>query len=133
MTVLEVFRLMAAEYSFVDDDTVLQWAELTAPLVSQKRFGKLYEQGVALLTAHRMKMAGVSGGQTEAGSSGLQMGIADTLRVASYSEGSTSISFNSAVSAGASDAELALTEYGVQFMNLRSMVIIPIRCSGEVR
>ena len=86
-----------------------------------------------MLTAHRMKRAGVSGGQTEAGSSGLQMGIADTLRVASYSEGSTSISFNSAVSAGASDAELALTEYGVQFMNLRSMVIIPIRCSGEVR
>lgn len=133
MTVLEVFRLMAAEYSFVDDDTVQQWAELTAPLVSRKQFGKLYEQGVALLAAHRMKMAGIGGGQTEEGGGGLQMGIADTLRVASYSEGSTSISFNSAVSTGAADAELALTEYGVQFMNLRRMVIIPIRCSGEVR
>ena len=75
MTVLEVFRLMAVEYSYVDDDTVQQWAELTAPLVSRKQIGKLYEQGVALLTAHRMKVAGVSGGQTgqveESG--GLQM------------------------------------------------------------
>ena len=135
MTVLEVFRLMAVEYSSVDDDTVQQWAELTAPLVSRKQFGKLYEQGVALLTAHRMKVAGVSGGQTgqveESG--GLQMSIADTLRVSSYSEGSTSISFSNAVLTGSADSELTLTEYGVQFMKLRSMVIIPIRCSGEVR
>ena len=40
------------------DAKVSQWLELTAPLISKRVFGKLYDQALALLTAHRLKMAG---------------------------------------------------------------------------
>lgn len=131
MKAIEYIRLIGKEFASVNDSELELWVEMIRPMVSKKQFGKLYEQGIAFLTAHRMKMAGVGGGQAEEG--GLQMGIADTLRVASYSEGSTSISFNNAAAAGTADAELALTEYGIQYMNLRRLVIVPIRCSGEAR
>lgn len=131
---LNVFRLVASEFDGVDDDTVCLWFDLTAPLVSRKLFGKLYDQAVALLTAHRMKLSGKYEDETDGSGEGLQIGsIADTMRVSSYSEGSTSVSFNNSVSTLEKDADLALTTYGTQYLSLRRLVIIPIRCSGEVR
>lgn len=131
MTVLEAFRLLVAEFSVLPDETVLQWAELTLPLISKKQFGKLYEQAAALLTAHRMKLGGLEVGGA-AGREGLSYSVGDTLRVASYSEGDTSISFNSAAATTGTDADLLLTSYGVQYLALRRLAVIPIRCSGEV-
>ena len=61
MTVLEAFRMMAAEFGQVPDETVEQWITLAGPLVSKKRFGPLYVQAVALLAAHKMKLAGFGG------------------------------------------------------------------------
>ena len=130
--ILDIFRILAAEFASVEDHTVLQWIDLTTPMVSRKQFGNLYEQAVALLAAHRMKIAGCGEDQS-AGEGGLQLGIGDTLRVSSYSEGETSISFNSSAASTLSDAELALTAYGMQYLSLRRMVIMPIRCSGEGR
>lgn len=130
--ILDVFRIVAAEFASVADNTVLQWIDLTAPMVSRKLFGVLYEQAVALLAAHRMKIAGCGEDQT-AVEGGLQLGIGDTLRVSSYSEGETSISFNSTSVSTLADSELTLTAYGVQYLSLRRMVIMPIRCSGEGR
>lgn len=131
---LNVFRLVASEFDGVDSDTVCQWLDLTAPLISRKLFGKLYDQALALLAAHRMKLSGKYEDETEGGGEGLQIGsIADTMRVSSYSEGSTSVSFNNSVSTLEKDADLALTTYGTQYLSLRRLVIIPIRCSGEVR
>lgn len=131
---LNVFRLVASEFDGVDSDTVCLWFDLTAPLISRKLFGKLYDQALALLTAHRMKLSGKYEDAAEEGGEGMQIGsIADTLRVASYSEGSTSVSFNNSVSTLEKDADLALTTYGTQYLSLRRLVIIPIRCSGEVR
>lgn len=128
-SVLKVFRLVAAEFSTVQDDTVEGWLELTAPMVSRKRFGKLYSQALALLAAHRMKL---SGSYDAAGENGPSIGsLADTLRVASYTEGSTSVSFNSSVSLASNDAELTLTGYGTQYLTLRNMVIMPITSAGE--
>lgn len=133
-TILSVFRLVASEFSGVDDETVCLWFDLTAPLVSRKQFGKLHDQAVALLAAHRMKMSGKYEGSSEDGGEGIQIGsIAETLRVSSYSEGSASVSFNNSVSLLEKDADLALTTYGTQYLSLRRQVIIPIRCSGEVR
>lgn len=131
--ILDVFRLVASEFSGVDDETVCLWLDLTKPLVSQKLFGKLYSQAVALLTAHRMKLSGkYEDASAEEG--GMQIGsIADTLRVSSYSEGSASVSFNNGVSLMEEDADLALTIYGTQYRTLKRQVIIPIRCSGEAR
>ena len=100
--------------------------------VSKKRFGKLYDQALALLTAHRMKLSGAFDAASEEGGSSIGS-LADTLRVASYTEGSTSISFNNGVSLAANDAELTLTGYGTQYLSLRRMVIMPITSAGEAR
>ena len=126
MTVIEIFRLVATEFKALDDDKVIAWSELTAPLISKKVFGKLYDQALALLTAHRLKMAGY--GDSTYGT------VGDTLRIGSYSEGETSVSFT--VNQGTNllvDAELALTPYGLEYLSLRRLVVIPIRSAGEAR
>ena len=126
MTVIEIFRLVATEFKALDDDKVMAWSELTAPLISKKVFGKLYDQALALLTARRLKMAGY--GDSTYGT------VGDTLRIGSYSEGETSVSFT--VNQGTNllvDAELALTPYGLEYLSLRRLVVIPIRSAGEAR
>lgn len=124
MTALQIFRLVATEFAELTDEIVDMWLELTKPMVSKKRFGKLYEQALALLTAHRLKMAGY--GDNSLGT------VGDSLRVGSYSEGETSVSFtvNQATNLSA-DAELALTPYGLEYLSLRRLVIISIRSAGE--
>ena len=126
MTVIEIFRLVATEFKDLDDEKVMAWSELTAPLISKKVFGKLYDQALALLTAHRLKMAGY--GDSTYGT------VGDTLRIGSYSEGETSVSFT--VNQGTNllgDAELAPTPYGLEYLSLRRLVVIPIRSAGEAR
>lgn len=134
MTDLEVFRLVTSEFASVPDETVDAWLDLTRPMVSKKQFGKLYQQCVALLTAHRMKLSGnYEAADEESGTSSSTLGsIADTLRVSSYSEGDSSISFSGGASASEQDSEYALTVYGTQYLSLRHMVVIPIHCSGEM-
>ena len=124
MTALELFRLVATEVSSMKDAKVSQWLELTAPLISKRVFGKLYDQALALLTAHRLKMAGY--GDNSYGT------VGDTLRIGSYSEGETSIGFtvNQATNLLV-DAELTLTPYGLEYLSLRRLVVIPIRSAGE--
>lgn len=118
------FRLMATEFADLKTDVVEAWMELTEPLISRKVFGKLYDQALALLTAHRLKMAGY--GDTTLGT------VGDTLRIGSYSEGETSIGFT--VSQGTNllvDADLALTPYGLEYLSLRRLVVISVRSAGE--
>ena len=55
--IITIFKIVASEFKDIPDNTVGSWIKLTSPLVSKKRFGNLYEQALALLTAHRMKMA----------------------------------------------------------------------------
>ena len=121
---IKYFRLMATEFADLSDDTVEAWFELTAPLIGKKVFGKLYDQALALLTAHRLKMAGY--GDTSYGT------VGDTLRIGSYSEGETSVGFT--VNQGTNlmaDAELALTPYGLEYLTLRRLVVIAVRSAGE--
>ena len=131
---LEIFRVVASEFGTVDDATVGVWLDLTAPLVSRKRFGEVHGQALALLTAHRMKTAGV-GSESGAGVSGLDDigGVGAAFKVASYSSGGESISFNSGVltSTPGADAEYAQTVYGVQYLTLRGLYMIPILNSAE--
>ena len=126
MTAIEIFRLIATEFKTVPDESLEKWLELTAPYISKRRFGRLYDQALALPTAHRMKMAGY--GDSSYGT------VGDTLRVGSFSEGETSIGFttNQATNLLA-DGELALTPYGLEYLSLRRMVIIPIRSAGEAK
>ena len=121
---LKIFRTVATEFKDMKAAAIRQWLELTAPLISKKVFGELYDQALALLTAHRMKMAGL--GDTSLGT------VGDTLRVASYSEGETSINFSVSQATNLlPDADLVLTPYGLAYLYLRRLVVIPIRSAGE--
>lgn len=136
-TALQIFRIVAPEFNDIPDDDVLNddgtlkqagvstYIDLYSDLISKKKFGSLYEKALAYLTAHKMKMQGL--GETEAAGK-----IADALRVSSYSEGETSISFSTNQATNLqNDAEYALTIYGIEFLNLRRLVVIPIINAGE--
>lgn len=139
MTALQIFRIVAQEFAAIpDDDTVDEetgattigvntYLELYADQISQKRFGNLYEKALAYLTAHKLKMQGL--GSDKDGGIGT---IADALRVSSYSEGETSISFGTSQAANLEvDGEYALTIYGIEFLAIKRSVIVPIINAGE--
>lgn len=127
MTVIEVIRLIGNEFSAMDDATLGNWIELVTPMVSKKQFGTLYDQALAYLVCHKLKMSGH--GDNPLGDLGT-IGIG--FAVGSVSEGGSSISFVANQSSNlATDAELGLTAYGVQYLQLRRSVIVPIHCGGE--
>ena len=127
MTAMEIIRLTGGEFENVDDAVIEKMMEIVRPMVSRKQFGKLYEQGLAYLVCHKLKMAGF--GENPLGKLGT-IGIG--FAVGSVSEGGSSVSFGANQSSNlAADAELGLTVYGVQFLQLRRSVIVPIHCSGE--
>ena len=132
-SVLDIVRLVAGEFGDIPDDEVQKWIDFCAPMVSRKRFSNLYEQALAFLTAHNMKLSSV--GQVQ-GDDPLaevaEIGVAGLMRVGSYSEGGTSLSFNTNVSQYTmTDAELSLTPYGMRFLSIRRMRILPIVSAGE--
>lgn len=124
MEALEIFRMVAQEFVEIADDEVHKWIELVKPIVSEKRFGKMYNQALALLAAHRLKMAGKGDNTTGK--------IDDMMRVNSYSEGDISVGYSVSQNVNANvDAEYALTAYGLQYLSLRRLVIVPIISAGE--
>ncbi len=125
MEALQIFRLVAKEFEAISDEEIKTFMELYSDQISKKRFGKSYDKALAYLTAHKLKMSGY--GDIDATGN-----IADSLRVSSYSEGETSISFSTNQGANLqSDAEFALTIYGLEFLTLRRNVIIPIISASE--
>ena len=127
MTAIKIIRLIGEEFKGVTDDTLEKWIEIVRPMVSRKQFGKLYEQALAYLVCHKLKMAGF--GDNPLGKLGT-IGIG--FAVGSVSEGGSSISFGANQSSNlAADAELGLTVYGVQYLHIRRSVIVPIHCGGE--
>ena len=128
MTAIEIIRLIGTEFASVKEENLEKWIEVVRPMVSKKQFGKLYEPGIAYLVCHKLKMAGH--GENPLGDIGT-IGIG--FAVGSVSEGGSSISFGANQSSNlAADAELGLTVYGVQYLQLRRSVIVPIHCSGEI-
>ena len=127
MKAIQYIRLIGKEFISMTDAELHLWVEMVRPMVSRKQFGKLYEQAIAYLVCHKLKMAGY--GENPLGDMGA-IGIG--FAVGSVSEGGSSISFGANQSSNlATDAELGLTAYGVQFLQIRRMVIVPIHCSGE--
>lgn len=126
MTVIDMIRIIGPEFSKVNDEVVSQYVEIVRPMVSRKQFGNLYKQGLSYLVCHKMKMAGL--GESPLGELGA---IGVGFAVGSVSEGGSSVSFGANQTSNlAADAELGLTAYGVQYLQLRRSVIIPIHCSG---
>lgn len=127
MDAFDIIQQTMKEFEKVPPETIKVFISLAEPLVSKKRFGGLYPQALAYLTAHKLKMSGY-GTQSGIGT------IADSLRVSSYSEGEASISFSTNQQSNLQkDAEYALTTYGLQFLTLRRKCIVPIVSAGEVR
>ncbi len=128
MTALKAFRIIATEYKDIEDKEVKQYIEFTRPMVSRKRYGALYSRALALLAAHYMKMNGIQG---TGGSELSQISGAASFGIASYTEGSTSISFsNTSATPGNSDSTYESTIYGTQYLSLRRM-LPSIICGGE--
>lgn len=138
MDALQIFRLVAPEFSDIPDNDVLNpsggvdtygvntYLDLYKDQISQKRFGSFYNKALAYLTAHKLKMNGF--GNTENGT------IAESLRFSSYSEGETSVSFASSQQTNLGvDGEFALTVYGLEYLNLRRNSIISIVSAGEAQ
>ena len=57
-TALGIFRIIAPEFQAVKDEVVEKYLVITEPFVSKSKFGRVYEQALALLVAHRMKLPG---------------------------------------------------------------------------
>ena len=131
-SVLATFRMIAPEFEKTHNKIVNAWIALTEPLVSKKRFGNLYIQALAFLTAHRMKMSGMDIQDEKTKEQLDKIGILLRSGVGSFSEGQTSISLNHSTGSSEED-ELALTEYGLQFLSLRRKRIVPIVSSAESR
>lgn len=126
MTTLEHIRLYGPEFKDVVNEDVEKWIEVVKPMVSKKKFRKLYESALAYLVCHKMKMAGY--GENPLGDLG---GIGVGFGLSSVSEGGSSISFGANQSTNlAQDAELGLTSYGLQYLHIRRSVIVPITTSG---
>lgn len=133
VTPIQIFRMVAPEFKPITVAKVNEWLALTEPFVSKKRFGKIWGQALALLTAHRMKMAGVG---SKPGDDPLEdianIGVGGLMRISNYSEGETSIGFSSNLTQYANlNAELSLTQYGVQYLSLSRMRIMSITSAGE--
>ena len=139
MEALEIFRMVAAEFASMPDEDVRDpdtgqitaygvrsFLTLYAVQIAEKRFGSTYQKALAYLTAHKLKMNGY--GDTRNGT------ISDAFRVASFSEGESSISFATSQQTNLQvDAEYALTVYGLEFLTLRRNAVIPIISAGEAK
>ena len=142
MEALKIFRMVAAEFASIPDDDVTDpetgevkeyginsYLELYKDQISEKRFGSTYQKALAYLTAHKLKMSGLGNNEGTG-----NIAIEDSIRVGSYSEGETSISFTTNQQTNLQvDAEYALTVYGLEFLTLRRNAIIPIISAGEGR
>lgn len=127
MEAFDIIRLIGGEFSEVPDEKLKLWIEICRPMVSRKQFGNLYEQALAFMVCHRMKLAGY--GENPLGPLG-SIGIGFAL--GSVSEGGSSVSFGAGQSSNITpNAELGLTVYGTQFLQLRRMCVVPIHISWE--
>lgn len=118
MELLTLLRTIAPEFEELEDTVLQTWLDLTQPLVSKSAFGAAYEQAVAYLAAHRMKMAGL-------GAEGAFGNIADRTGVVSYTEGATSVSFGNNTGVAGAESSRSLTTYGMEYLRLKQ-TIIPI-------
>lgn len=130
MTALEIMRLTMPEFKNIEDDVLEKWISLFRPLVSDVKFKSQYEQAVALVVGHKLKLSGYGDGIA-----GTDLTLASAVGAASVSEGETSVSFdtsaNSMIASNPADAEYAKTVYGLQFLSLRRQLIMSIAIDGS--
>ena len=131
MKAAEIIRLTMPEFKSVTDEDLEKWISLNRPLVSKVKYKSQYEQAVALLVAHKMKLTGF--GENMAGADKLT--VANTSGLASVSEGESGISFDtgttSIIATDPITAEYAKTIYGIQFLSLSRQLVMSIAIDGS--
>ena len=75
--------MIAPEYKDKTEEELRGWIELAEPYVSVRKFGKLYYQALAYLTAHKMSLNMPETRQED--NNGIS--IKNAMNVASYTEG----------------------------------------------
>ncbi len=132
MSAYEIIRATMNEFAGVDDDTVNVYIALAEQLISERKFGKLYQQALACLAAHRMKLDGY--GTSMFGSGDSALAVANSIGISSVSEGGSSVSFSNSQSTNTeADAEYGLTIYGMRFLQLRRSCIVRVASKGIKR
>ena len=130
MTVVEMVRLISGdEFANLPDAEIEKWDEFVSPLVSKKQFGKLYDRAKALLICHKLTMAGL--GENALGALGK---VGNSFVASSVSDGGSSISYANGGASGniQMNAEYGFTVYGMQYLQLLKMVIVPINITRGV-
>jgi hypothetical protein len=123
MTTLEAFRLVAPEFAATTDETVNMVFDLVSPMISEDKFGKLYNQALAYLTAHWLSW------QATIVASGSNSGASTGGRVTSEKEGDMSRSYSdngNNSNSGSFTDNLERTAYGLEYKRICRMVITPI-------
>lgn len=124
MEAFEIIRNTMGEFSDVDDNVIRTFISLAEDNISERKFGKLYQQAVAYLAAHKLKLNGY--GDCSNGSP------KDFVGVSSFSEGETSISFSANQQTNIQkNAEYSMTIYGIEFLTIKRKVTVPIISSAE--
>lgn len=125
MTQLEMFRKIAPEFQQISDDEVQGMLDLVGDILSKKRFGKMYDRAVALLAAHQFTLQTLIANDENAGATTLLTSGA----LVSEREGDLQRSYGGMASSSSGDdmdSLLKKTVYGLQFLTLRSMCIVPV-------
>lgn len=122
MTTLEVFRLVAPEFSAVNDATVNNAITFVSDEISESKFGSQYNKALAYLAAHFLAW------QAVIANTGSTSGAAVGGRIISEKEGDLSRSYadnGSQISTTYTD-NLERTAYGLEFLRIRKKRIVPI-------
>ena len=134
MTALEIIRLTMPEFEKVKNEELEKWISLFRPLVSRVKFKSQYEQAVALLVGHKLKLAGYGTVESVGGLTTVIAALSNS-GVSSVSEGETSVSMDTTagtlLSSGSADAEFGKTVYGLQFVSLRRQMVMSIAIDGS--
>lgn len=135
---IAILKVIAPEFKGMPEEDLRVWVELAEPYISESVYGKFYYQALAYIAAHKMSL-NVPAEQKEEDSS-LPLSVKNTMNVASFSEGSTSISFSSPAASAAgggssasAEAEYLMTAYGLQFLAIQKQCIVPVMVSGMKR
>jgi len=130
-TTLTRFRLYYPEFAGVDDADVSIIIEDTSAEFIPTVWGAYYLRGLLALSAHIMALRAQSARAGIAGGAG--SGLAPVGGVSSLSTGDESISFGGAglaagsAQAGLSEAILATTPYGQEYLRLRGRLFVGMR------
>lgn len=113
MTALEIFRLIAKEFSGMTDNEVLEYIALAELDISEGIYGALYEKALVYSAAHTIKLNELMSG-----------GLASVFAVKSEKEGDLQRTY--AVSDTKTCNPLASTIYGQELLNMQRLCVVPI-------